>query len=192
MNLTKTVNKVVTNKYVLYVMLFLAITQVLAYLGTQNFDALVMFAASGFLATYFTKNMVIVLLTAIMTANFLHLSFHIEGMKNKGSKNEDHKEDDEDEEDEDEEEDKPVNSVNHEKTIEESYGNLHKMLGSENFKKMSKDTKNLMDKQTQLAGTLESMGPILENAQGMLKKFDLDKMSGLLNKFSTKKDEEKN
>lgn len=88
MKITKEIQKslkaVLNDKYVLYVVAFIAVTQLLAYLGTQNFNALLVFLLSGFIASYFTKNMNVILLVAIIASNVFHLSYTIkEGMENK-------------------------------------------------------------------------------------------------------------
>ena len=59
-------SKLLSNKYVLYFLLVLSIVNVLGYIETNNFDALALLMTSGFVATYFTKNMIIVLLIALI------------------------------------------------------------------------------------------------------------------------------
>ena len=73
-SLEKTTKQVITNKYVLYVLLFLAILNVLAFLITNNFISLAVFALIGLLTSYFTKNMVVVLLVTLVVSSFLHIS----------------------------------------------------------------------------------------------------------------------
>ena len=215
------VEKVLTDKYVLYVVLFIAITHVLAYLGTQNFNSIIIFALAGFLTTYFTKNMVITLLVAISAGNFIHLGKTIEGMKNKekkgGKGNKGTKESmvqgEEDEEpdeasnvpkkkssepkaagiegiDSDEEEEieekmttTTTDRVKRKTTNQDTYDNIHKLLGSSNFNDMTKDTNKLMKQQQTLASAINNMAPLLDNAQNMLKGFDLSKMGGILKNF---------
>ena len=43
------------------------------------------------------------------------------------------------------------------------------MIGSEGMQRMTKDTERLMETQKQLAKNMESMKPMLENAQNMIK-----------------------
>ena len=51
----KTTKDVVTNKYVLYIVLFIAFMNVLAYLATSNFIGLTLFCLIGFLTTMKTS-----------------------------------------------------------------------------------------------------------------------------------------
>ena len=74
MKLSKKLPKALSNKYVLYVVLFLSITNILGYLSIGDFHSLVFFIAVGFLTSYFSKNMVIVLGTAMVATNFLYAS----------------------------------------------------------------------------------------------------------------------
>ena len=61
--------KAINNKYVLYTVLILAIINAVCLLQEQDYDSLFMLAVIGVLMTYFTKNMIIVLVVAMIVAN---------------------------------------------------------------------------------------------------------------------------
>lgn len=90
-------NTLSTDKNVLYIMLIIAVVNVMGYLMMGNFEAVVFFAIVAYLSTFFTKNMVFVFLIAILATNFLMVSkvnyFKTanakEGMKNKDAKDAD-------------------------------------------------------------------------------------------------------
>ena len=83
MNFSKEASKLVTNKYFLYFMVFLAVTNVLGYLVTNNQNAVIFFALIAVLTYQFSKNMAIVLLVALIATNFLMSSRMIkEGLEN--------------------------------------------------------------------------------------------------------------
>lgn len=63
-----------TDKNVLYIMLVIAVVNVVGYLMMGNFEAVVFFAIVAYLSTFFTKNMVIVFLLSILATNFLMVS----------------------------------------------------------------------------------------------------------------------
>lgn len=65
------VKSLLKDKNVLYVVLFIAVTNVFGYLMMHNFDAVVFFLVVGFLTSYFSKNMIVVMLTAIISTNLL-------------------------------------------------------------------------------------------------------------------------
>ena len=80
------------NKYVLYLVLFIAITNILGYLAIEDFRSLMVFIAVAALASHFSKNMIVVLGSALIGTNVLYASSRMrEGMKNKEEKKE-HKE----------------------------------------------------------------------------------------------------
>lgn len=57
---------ILTNKYVLYTVLFLAITNVLGYLAIKDFESIILMVAVGALTHHFNKNMTVVLSAAIL------------------------------------------------------------------------------------------------------------------------------
>ena len=72
MKFSKRLPKVFSNKYALYIVLFLAVTNILGYLSIGDVHSLIFFLAVGFLTTYFSKNMVVVLVVAMLATNFLY------------------------------------------------------------------------------------------------------------------------
>jgi hypothetical protein len=63
-----------TDKNVLYIMLVIAVVNVVGYLMMGNFEAVLFFTIVAYLSTFFTKNMVIVFLVSILATNFLMVS----------------------------------------------------------------------------------------------------------------------
>ena len=83
MGFTKEANKLLTNKYFLYVIVFLAITNILGYLVTNRLNAVCFFILIGVLTHHFSKNMAVVLLVALIATNFLMANTKTrEGMDN--------------------------------------------------------------------------------------------------------------
>ena len=60
-----------TNKYVLYVLAFLSIVNILGYFMNRSYGAITFFALVAFLTFCFTKNMIIVLGIALFSTNLL-------------------------------------------------------------------------------------------------------------------------
>ena len=81
------------NKYVLYLVLFIAITNILGYLAIEDFRSLMVFIAVAALASHFSKNMIVVLGSALIGTNILYASSRMrEGMKNNGDEKDEKKE----------------------------------------------------------------------------------------------------
>ena len=83
---------ILKNKYVLYILLVLAIINVLGYVALQDFDCLALFVAVGVLSTYFSKNMAVNLLLAILVTSLIAVNKRVvEGMKNEDDDDEEEK-----------------------------------------------------------------------------------------------------
>jgi len=206
MKVNKIINKLLTNKYVLYIVLFLAITNVLGYLMVKDFESIALFIALGVISSYFSKNMIIVLSIAMIGTNFVFANNKIrEGMSTKNKKKKKKEkmkpQNDEDEEDEDEgltnltpapvksskkseeadDDESPGGRIDYAATMEQAYDNLSSLIGKGGISNLSKETKSLLDQQKQLAGQLESMGPLLKDAKSLINGLKLPKMDELEN-----------
>ena len=231
------------NKYFHYGMLFLGVSTILGFLSVRNFNAVVLFLVVAFAMRYFTKNMGLIMLVAVILSNIISVKSTIEGMKTKAKAKKDAKKDaeeDSDDEDEDEDKEKKTKPMKKTKTnaakkpseatkkimaevsknmdkskkegegmapidykmskdveVEEdddedmidikstqqaAYENLNKIIGDKGFAKMTQDTEKLMSQQENLAKAMESIGPLVQNAEKMMKGLNLDKFSGMLDK----------
>ena len=71
MSFANEASKLLTNKYFLYFIVFLAVSNVLGYLVTNKINAVIFFALICLLMANFSKNMVVVLIVAIIATNLL-------------------------------------------------------------------------------------------------------------------------
>ena len=74
---------------------------------------------------------------------------------------------------------KARNRIDYASTIEDAYGNLSQILGSDGIKGLTDDTHKLMKQQLELAEAMKSMTPIVEQAQTMLQGLDIKNLGGL-------------
>ena len=190
MKLNKTLKKLMTNKYVLYAVLFISITNILGYLMVKDFESLALFIALGMITSYFSKNMIIILGVAMVGTNFVFASNKIrEGFK-EGAESKEKKEEEmtnlspaslDEEEDE-----SPGGRIDYAATMEQAYDNLSNLIGKGGISNLSKETKSLLDQQKQLAGQLQSMAPLLSDAKSLLSNMNLPNMKeldGMMAKF---------
>lgn len=95
------------NKIVLYGSLILVLLSILRYLSNRNMNAIILMALIGLITSYFSKNMIIILITAFASVFVLEMMGSpgvTEGLATKeGAKNEDDKSDDTNEEENKEE-----------------------------------------------------------------------------------------
>ena len=184
------------NKYVLYLVLFIAITNILGYLAIEDFRSLMVFIAVAALASHFSKNMIVVLGSALIGTNILYASSRMrEGMKSQDEKDEKKEEEETPKKkkkrsnenvQEMVEEDFEVKTprIDYAATMEQAYDNLNKMLGEGGMKNLTKDTKGLMDQQKELMQQLKDFAPLMEQAGNMLDKLGgMDNLKGLMGKM---------
>lgn len=187
------------DKNVLYIVAFLAATNALTYLMSGNFDAIVFFGVVGYLTTYFSKNMIVVLLVAMLTTNLLlgtrMIKKRVEGMSGKRKKETKDEEDEpsqpflgttpqgkptsEQMTDKKKSNGKTGSQVDYAATLENAYDNLDNLIGNDGIKKMSQQTERLAMKQKELMQNIENMGPMLEKAGNMLKDLPLEGLGNL-------------
>ena len=83
MSIANEASKLLTNKYFLYFIVFLAVSNVLGYLVTNKLNAVVFFVLICLLMANFSKNMVVVLIVAIVATNLLMVNGKMrEGLEN--------------------------------------------------------------------------------------------------------------
>jgi hypothetical protein len=78
MNFANEASKLLTNKYFLYFIVFVSAANVLGYLVSNRVNTVIFFSLIAFLASRFSKNMVVILLAALIATNLL--------MVNKGTR----------------------------------------------------------------------------------------------------------
>ena len=193
--------KLLQNKYVLYLVLFIAVTNILGYLAIEDFRSLMVFIAVAALASHFSKNMIIVLGSALIGTNVLYASSRMrEGLENKKKKKGDEittamkknkdtmavregKPDKVELEEVEEDVEVKTPRVDYAATMGIAYDNLNKMLGEGGMQNLTKDTKGLMDQQKELMKQLKDFAPLMEQAGSMLDKLGgMDNLKGLMGK----------
>ena len=67
------------NKYVLYALLFVGITNILGYLALKDYDSLALLMTLGLLMGYFSKNMSINILISVLVTSLIAINKKIQG-----------------------------------------------------------------------------------------------------------------
>lgn len=179
------VKSLLTDKNVLYVVMFVAVANFFVYLLAHNWTASLIFILIAYLTTYFSKNMTIVLLSALIVTNMViatrSMGKKIEGMTGdkKNDKGKDVKVKDDVTIDEEfvsntDEDESGKSSINYAATLENAYDNLDSLIGKDGIDKMSQDTAKLVAQQNKLLKNLENMAPLLDNAGKLLNAMPID------------------
>ena len=198
MKMSGTVSKILTNKYVLYLVAILALINVIGFLMMGKLPAVILFALIGYLMSHFSKNMMIVLLVPLIVVNlFMSGKAMKEGMKGGADDEKEEKENNTpavmpgtDDHPEVEAEPDAGESfevgrknartrVDYGSTLEQAYDDLSGVLGGDGIKRLTGDTQKLMKQQLQLAEAMKDMGPLLQQAQGMLKSLNVNELGDL-------------
>jgi hypothetical protein len=212
MKMPSSVSKLLTNRYVLYLVALLALFNVIGYMMMDKTQIVILFILVGYLMTHFSKNMVIVLLVPLVLVNLLTSGMMMkegfsEGMCPAGQKEDKDGKcvaDDKkastnsiivckETEKFDEVEGKCVakdgfasaggkkgaSRVDMGSTLEQAYDDLNSVLGSDGIKNLTADTQNLMKQQLHLAEAMKDMGPLMQQAQSMLKSLNIDGIGDL-------------
>lgn len=193
------VKSLLKDKNVLYVVLFLAVMNLFGYLMLRDLDAVFFFLALGLVTSYFSKNMIIVMIVAMIGTNLLMSTRRPmkEGFEEK-EKTDDGKSKGSSsdavapapasasaKEDEEEATGKKPN-IDYASTLEKAYDNLDKLLGSDALKQMSDRTQNLAAQQANLMETMKGMEPMMQRAGQMLEGLDVGQMGGMIEGLTKK------
>lgn len=164
------------NKIVLYIVFILAITNVLGFLNNNDFESLTFFIVIGLLSTYFSKNMTVNLLIALIATNVVFASKKVyEGMRSKKRSKKGKKEKytqrnvPRSKPKSVSRDDRIGERIDYASTVEQAYDNLSEMLGKDGVRGLTKETKLLVDQQKELMVNLKDMGPLIKTAQSAIK-----------------------
>lgn len=191
------VDSLLSDKNVLRIVAIISVFNLMGYVMLRNFDAVTFFVIIGFLTTYFSKNMIIVLLVSMVSTNFLVASRMVqssisEGMKGSRKSTRKTTKDDKDPVIKDDsvatgemESSGRPGKLDDAATFEAAHENLQHLLGPDAVKKMSADTQALMAKQQGLQESLESLMPAVNKSMETLDKFGgIDKLESMIGKVS--------
>ncbi len=79
----KSGNNILHNRFILYFILMISILNIIGFTTSGNFISPVIFVLVGFLTTFFSKNMLVVLMVPLLITNILNYgNTNMEGMDN--------------------------------------------------------------------------------------------------------------
>lgn len=153
----KTLNNLLKNKMVLYVLVALALTNILGYISMNNNQAVILFISLSLITSFFSKNMIVILVVPLLLVNLLiSVNVGVESMKNrdKAIKNKE--------------------SVDEEENVMENDNEM--VREEENVEEEENTTNNAMPNMPNMAN-IQEMEPMLKRAEGMLNRLEnLSKM----------------
>ena len=205
-------DNLLNDKNVLYTVCVIAILNLLGYLMVKNVEAVIFFLIIGFLTTYFSKNMIIVLIITIISTSifastrttYVQDSVTKEGMSTQRSASKDKLKDKLKEKVEEKSEtntksppvvedseakvstisSKTKNRVDYAGTLEEAYSNLQKHVGEGGIEGLTAQTSTLLSQQKELMDNISGMQPFLTTAQSFMENLDMSSLDGITGMLS--------
>ena len=205
-------NKLLKDKRVLYAIAGLAALNMIGWMSNRRHESLIVFFIIMLIATQFTKNMILIIGSALVVANLLMVSMnrgYVEGVDDtlegegdgegetesgldskKGKKGKKGKDiNDGFGKKHDTEDNEAFSSGKHDldfaSTLDQAYGRIDKVLGADGGKKWGDHMDKLFKKQNSLLNNLNRMEPVLEKMGQMASK--TKGMEGMLGLVGGKK-----
>jgi hypothetical protein len=150
--------RMLNNKWVLYFIFIVGIFDVIGFYQRSNLTAVAIFFTVGFLTSFFSKNMIVIIVMAIAVSHLVTYG-NREGLKNK----------DGEEEQEEEEEEEGFEEGIEEEEDEEEEGFKDKKEESDPKEKNDDKTGDLLKKQNELMDKINQLEPLLDKAQSLFK-----------------------
>jgi hypothetical protein len=197
--------KLLTNKYILYLVLFLSGMFLFSLLLAKKLNLIILFSLIGYIIWFYNKNMTIVLGLSLILTFIANLGVKVkEGMENEDKDTTTNTTNTTDKKTDDKknpeptttttttpnESKKPIESMNgisggkrnridYASTVEDAYDDLSKILGGDGIKRLTGDTQQLLEQQVQLVDAMKNMTPLIESAKGLLNGLNMDGLNGL-------------
>ena len=169
------------NRFVLYIIAFLAIIDILYLANGKDFNSVIVFVIVGFLTSFFSKNMIVVLLVAIIAT---HAIKYANGMLRKEGM-EDKKEGMEGDDDADADADADADVDASPDAIEEDLEEVKEVdtqdkvkAKQETYDKLKDDFTEFQGLQENILGNMKEIEPLLNKAEQFIEKFEGYKKNG--------------
>tara|TARA_B100000035_G_scaffold301589_1_gene298338 strand:+ start:49 stop:651 length:603 start_codon:yes stop_codon:yes gene_type:complete len=183
----KVFKNIIQSKVLLYFLCIVSLVNVLFFGYIKDFQSVFTFLIVGLLMSFFSNNMIVILLAAIVLTNVIKFSLKIqpnnEGMDNMKKKK---KVKENMETEEEEEEDSVVvsgddkkqldkfleDAENLEKEVEESSDDLDQQQKMEMYKELKKDMIEFEGLQKSIMNNMKEIDPLLTRAENFVEKFE--------------------
>ena len=167
------------NKFVLYVLVLVALLNILMLANSKDFNSVIVFVIVGFLTSFFSKNMIVILLTALLFTHalkYINRMVRKEGMEDKkkkeGMKNKKNKK--EGMENEDGEEEAPATEDTKEEKQEVKIDSKEEELikKKQTYDELKNDFSEFQSIQKDILQNMKEIDPLLEKAETFISKFE--------------------
>jgi type III secretory pathway component EscV len=166
-------NKLLTNQVLLYVMVFIAVFDIINSANNQDPTSVILLFLIGFLTSFFSKNMIVIIFIAVVLSNALKVVKRpgVEGMKNNKTKKSKKSKKDETNKDRDEEEKETTEDTEPLRNKGETMKEYTKRDNETVIKELEEEYPEFLKIQNQILENVEKMNPLLEKAESFVSKY---------------------
>jgi len=180
-NKIMSMNSILYNRFVLYIFVFMAIINFMFFASTNDIRSLVTLLIVGFLTSFFSKNMIVILFISLVFTHILKYGTNIsEGMTDEKTDSSENIETTEEKKPNKTTEEKKSNKTTDEKSDEK----LTKKDNSENKKttptieSLQNDFQDFQTIQEKILKGMKEIDPLLTKAENFIEKFERYKNKG--------------
>lgn len=172
------------DKRVLYAVGLLSLLYVLFLANEKDFNSVFVFAIVGFLLSFFTKNMILILIVALLFTHFIKFTIHYkkegmenkkkEGLKSKKEGMEDKEEEKEEDSKEEKEEEPKLDKVEVDEDLPENedMSEGERKQKKEEYDKLKKEFVEFQSIQKDILKNMQEIDPLLNKAENFINKFE--------------------
>lgn len=162
------------NKYVLYILAVIAIVNILMFANQKDYNSVFVFVIIGFLVSFFSKNMIVVLLSAILLTHALKYVLSTrESMKNKKKTKEGFEHEGEEKPEEEDEDEDILDTVDIDVEPTEDGAEDDKLAKKqETYEKLKDDFTEFQSIQEDILKNMKEIDPLLTKAESFIEKFE--------------------
>ena len=165
------------NKYVLYVLVLVSLLNILDLANKKDFNSVIVFVIVGFLVSFFNKNMIVILLCALLFTHVLKYVNKVvrkEGMENEKKEKKEGMENEKKEKKEGLENKKKDEEAIENEDSEKSDVKEEESLAKkkETYDMLKKDFDEFQDIQKNILENMKEIDPLLEKAENFITKFE--------------------
>jgi cytoskeletal protein RodZ len=151
----------------------MAVINLMFFASTNDIGSLVTLLIVGFLTSFFSKNMIVILFISLVFTHILKYGTNInEGMENENFDSIEGMENEKKEKSDSTEEKKNVDTTEEKKTPKKSSEPMSDKNDVPNVKSLQKDFENFQSVQEQILTGMKAIDPLLTKAESFIEKFE--------------------
>jgi len=174
-NIAKTmnINSILYNRFVLYIFVFMALVNLMFFASTNDIRSLLTLLIVGFLTSFFSKNMIVILFISLVFTHILKYGTNIsEGMTDETTERTEPKEN------ADEKKPKKPTTEKSVETTTKKNNSENKKTDTPSIESLQSDFQDFQTLQEKILKGMKEIDPLLTKAESFIEKFERYKNKG--------------